>query len=324
MKTLFFIFLTLFGCSDSTLVKHTIEEKYIYPSYYDVYVEDSAIIVNDTSEDEDEFPVWIDSFNQPTESNGVDIIWVIDPSGSMVNEKPYIIAGIEAMINALPNINWRLVIISSDYRHSGQSMDFPLMQGDSVSDAIAMYNSAIGGSLEAGFDSLYEYVEFNQMAQNWMREDAALLTVFVSDEEEQSQIHLPTVSSFTDWYSSLRNNVYVASITNLSPVDSLCNNNDYNTGYKYIDAAKHYNGQILDICSTNWAAGVLDAASQVIPYEYLDLSYEPLDPSMIAVFVDGQPYNYWHYSHSHNRVYFDVVPGEGTLVEIAYNYDPNN
>ena len=30
------------------------------------------------------------------------------------------------------------------------------------------------------------------------------------------------------------------------------------------------------------------------------------------------------YSTSHNRVYFDVIPGEGALVEIGYNYDPNN
>jgi len=323
MKTLFFIFLTLFGCSDSTLVKHTIEEKYIYPSYYDVYIEDSAIDFEDTAEEEG-IPVWIDSFIQPTQSSGVDIIWVIDPSGSMNNEKPYIIAGIEAMIAALPNVNWRLVIISSDYRQSGTSSDFPLMQGDTASDAIAMYNSAVAGGLEAGFDAVYEYIEFNPWSQNWLRDDAALLTVFVSDEEEQSSHNLSTVNSFTSWYSSLRNNVYVASIVNLNPADSLCNHNDANTGYKYIDAANNYNGQVLDICSNDWSAGVLDAASQVTPHEFYDLSYIPMDPSMISVFVDYQPYTDWYYSSTDNRVYFDIVPSEGSLVEIAYNYDPNN
>ena len=323
MKTLYFIFLTLLGCSDSTLVKHTVEEKYIYPSYYDVYVEDSGIVIEDTA-DEEQFPVWIDSFEQPSEFNGVDILWVIDPSGSMNNEKQYIIAGIEAMILALPNVNWRLVIISSDYRNSGQSVDFPLMQGDSVSDAIAMYNSAVGGGLEAGVDAVHEYIENNQMAQGWMREDAALLTVFVSDEEEQSNKFIPTVSDFTDWYSSLRDNTFVSSIVNLSPAQSDCNYNDAHTGYKYIDAANHFNGQVIDICSTDWSAGVADAAAQITPYEYLDLSFDPVDATMISVFVDNQPYHYWHYSQSHNRVYFDVIPGEGALVEIAYNYDSNN
>ncbi len=228
------------------------------------------------------------------------------------------------MINALPNVNWRLVIISADYRWSGQSMDFPLMQGDSVSDAIAMYNSAIAGAQEAGFDSVYEYIENNQMAQSWMREDAALLTVFVSDEEEQSSKFIPSVSDFTDWYSNLRDNTFVSSIVNLSPAESDCNTADQYTGYKYIDAANYYNGQVIDICSTDWSAGVADAAAQIIPYEHLDLTHIPVDPTMIAVFVDGQPYYYWHYSTSHNRVYFDVIPGEGALVEIAYNYDSNN
>ena len=323
MRWLIFLFLTMFGCSETGINKHTVEEKYIYPSYYDVYVEDSGIVIEDTA-DEESFPIWIDTFRQPSEFNGVDIIWVIDPSGSMNNEKPYIIAGIEAMMLALPNVNWRLVIISTDRNNSVQSMDFPLMQGDSVADAIAMYNSAVGGALEAGFDSVYEYIENNQMAQSWMREDAALLTVFVSDEEEQSNIFLPTVSDFTSWYTGLRDNVFVASIVNLPPATSGCSINDTMTGYKYMDAANYYNGQIIDICSTNWSAGVADAAAQVIPYEYYDLSFIPVDPTMIAVFVDGQPYYYWHYSTSHNRVYFDVIPGEGALVEIGYNYDPNN
>ena len=323
MRWLIFLFLTMFGCTETGIVKHTVEEKYIYPSYYDVYVEDSGLVIEDTA-DEEQFPVWVDSFEQPSEFSGVDILWVIDPSGSMNNEKQYIIAGIEAMINALPNVNWRLVIISTDYRNSGQSMDFPLMQGDSVADAIAMYNSAVGGAMEAGFDAVYEYIENNQMAQGWMREDAALLTVFVSDENDQSSLFIPTVADFIDWYSGLRNNVFMSSIVNLDPVSSLCNTQALHTGDRYIDAANHFNGQVIDICSTDWSAGVADAAAQIIPYEHYDLSFIPVDPTMIAVFVDGQPYYYWHYSSSHNRVYFDVIPGEGALVEIAYNYDSNN
>ena len=40
----------------------------------------------------------------------------------------------------------------------------------------------------------------------------------------------------------------------------------------------------------------------------------------IYVFVDGYEFFDWRYDPVENRVYFDVVPGEESLVEIAYYY----
>ena len=319
MKTLFFIFLTLLGCSDSTLVKHTIEEKYLYGSYYDVYVQDTATIyVDDTGED---WPIWVDSFVQPGETSGVDILWVIDPSGSMNDDKPRVLAGIQAMMNSLPSVNWRLMIIPGDFRHVSALNEFPLLPGDSYNDALAMYNSTIIGSLESGFDSVYEYIENNPHSSNWMRENAALLVVFVSDEEDQSTV-FSTVNDFTNWLDGIRPYSFLSSIVNIPNGD--CNAYGPNIGNRYIDATNHYNGQVIDICTDDWSAGVADATSQVSPYEYLELTEVPIDPTSIVMFVDGSVYNFWHYSSSHNRVYFDVLPDENSLIEIAYYYDPNN
>ena len=52
MRWLIFLFLTMFGCTETGIVKHTVEEKYIYPSYYDVYVEDSGLVIEDTAVEE--------------------------------------------------------------------------------------------------------------------------------------------------------------------------------------------------------------------------------------------------------------------------------
>ncbi len=81
-----------------------------------------------------------------------------------------------------------------------------------------------------------------------------------------------------------------------------------NLGNRYIDATNKYNGQVIDICTDDWSAGVSDAAAQVSPYEYLELTEVPVDPTSIVMFVDGAVWNFWHYSSSHNRVYFDVIP----------------
>ena len=45
---------------------------------------------------------------QKQTTNGIDIIWIIDQSGSMDNDSDRIIAGIEAMLNALPESGWEI------------------------------------------------------------------------------------------------------------------------------------------------------------------------------------------------------------------------
>ena len=319
----------LLSCSDSLLSKHTVEEKYIYPSYYDVWVEtDTAIVevevyVQDTSEPD---PIWVDSFVQPSASSGVDIIWVIDPSGSMHSHRTRLLQGIADMMGALPEVNWRLAIISADQTRSALHQDFPLLPGDTVADAQAMYQSAVAGGYENGFWAVYNYIENNSFSSNWLREDASLLIVFVSDEEEQSLSQFPAVSDFTDWLDEQRDSVYVASIVNHEPAVSTCNANPIYTGYRYMSATQYYNGQVLDICSSDWSAGVIDAANGAIPYTEYPLTEIPADYNYITVFVDGLVYHdaYWDYNPVGNKIEFILEPPGGSLVEIAYYYSSGN
>jgi hypothetical protein len=76
----------------------------------------------------------------------------------------------------------------------------------------------------------------------------------------------------------------------------------------------------VDICSTNWSQGVADASSQIQPREWLDLSKTPANEQEIYVFIDGIEFYDWYYSASENRVYFNTIPDERSLVEIAYYY----
>lgn len=324
-----FWLLGILSCSDALLSKHTIEEKYIYPSYYDVWVEtDTAIVeveihVPDTSEPD---PIWVDSFMQPHASAGVDIIWVIDPSGSMYAHRNRLLQGISDMMGALPLVNWRLAIISADYQRSLQHSDFPLLPGDGASDAQTMYTGAVSGYLEAGFSAVYNYIEDNSFSSNWLRDDASLLVVFVSDEEEQSNAQFPSVSDFTDWLDGVRNSVFVASIVNHDPSISTCNTSMLNVGNRYMDAANYYGGQVIDICSQDWSGGVVDATNGAIPYTEYPLTETPSDYNYITVFVDGSVYHdaYWDYNPIGNKIEFILEPPGGSLVEIAYYYSSGN
>ena len=266
--------------------------------------------------------IWIDSFIQPMSVDGVDILWVIDTSGSMYRYDAELMAGIEAMLLALPESGWRLGMMSNDPGAASIEAQFPLVPGDDITDAEIMYQSMGRGGREEGFDASYEYLVNNAYAQTWLRHDAALLVVFVSDEEEQSDDHFPVVGDYIDWYARQRNgSVFLSSIVNIDPSVSLCNTNAYNNGDRYEEATNYFGGVIVDICSSDWSAGVADAASRLEPYEFIELTYEPIEES-IRVFVNGALNYDWYYSSTDNTIYFTVIPGGNDLVEIGYRYFP--
>ena len=96
----------LWGCGSDHFLSHgKIQNEIEYVYVQDNYIEGS----DDTGLNE---PIWVDSFTQPSISNGVDIIWVIDGSGSMTDDHALVLQGISDMMHSLPLISWRLVIIS--------------------------------------------------------------------------------------------------------------------------------------------------------------------------------------------------------------------
>ena len=152
--------------------------------------------------------------------DGIDILWVIDRSGSMSQHDAELLAGVEAMIAALPTSDWRLVMISADPSRSVTSTEFPLVPGDDAEDARNMLATLTSAPWEEGFNSVYDYITLNPYSGTWMRPEAGLLVVFVSDEDEQSTTEYPLYSDFTSWYQSQRmGSVFMASIINLPTAD---------------------------------------------------------------------------------------------------------
>lgn len=278
--------------------------------------------------------VWVDHFYQSSVMDGIDILWLIDTSGSMHVHNSRVLLGIESMINVLNTLplstQWRLAIMSADATKTVNENQFPLTYGSDVVDATNMFNSMGKGGYEEGFDASYEYIMNNSYANTWMRNDAALLIVFVSDEQEQSS-GFADGQEYVDWLMMLgRPEVYVASIVNLLPADSICNGGTTNVGTDYIEAANLLGGIIVDICSEDWSPGMTDAANQLEPILEMELTHIPIEES-IKVFVDGQVYDnsLWYYEASINSVIFTerdsagelIGPPPSSLVEVGYVYE---
>jgi len=288
-----------------------------------VYVDVPVYVETEVPADPGE--IWVDSFFQPQSVDGVDILWVIDTSGSMRAYEPQLMAGIEAMLNALPSSGWRLAMTSNDPTEASLEAQFPLVPGDDIADAEAMFAAMGTGHREEGLDAAYEYLVNNTYAQTWLRHDAALLIVQVSDEEDQSDDYFANTSDFISWFSAQRNgSTYIASIVNQETSVSSCDRppSSINVGRRYMDVTNYFSGVILDICSEDWSTGVADASNRIEPHEDIKLTHEAIEES-IRVFIDGSLNYDWYYEPLDNTVYFTVIPAGNSLVEVGYRYFPD-
>ena len=202
----------LISCmSDNMLTNKIVEERVIYDTaYVEVIVEVEKEVEVEVPEN---YPLWSQTYIQPTTGNGVDILWVVDPSGSMSMNWPQVVLGVEQMMLALPlDVNWRLEIIPTDDYRSKRLESFPILPGDSLQVAQDHLTNNVTGYSERGFDAVKEYIQENADAAQWMRPDVSLLIVFVSDENDYSS---QTPAQFITWIQYQRPEVFIASIVNV-------------------------------------------------------------------------------------------------------------
>ena len=313
--------LFLISClSDHYLTHKIVEERILYDTaYVEVIVEvekevEVEVIV------EEKYPVWAQSYVQPSLGNGVDILWVVDPSGSMINNWPQVVLGVEQMMLALPtNVNWRLEIIPTDHMRAKTLQSFPILPGDSLQTAQNHLQNNVQGHWEKGTDAVKAYMTENTDALQWMRNEVALLIIFVSDENDSSS---QTASQFIQWVQYQRSEVYVTSIVNVDTTISLCPDTYgmWDVGTDYMDITNYFSGITIDICETDWTAGVTQAAQQVHLIDEIQLDYTPVDIDHIEVLVDNVVWTDWSWDQASNKIIFSVMPPEGSIITVSYNY----
>ena len=311
--------LFLISClSEHYLTNKIIEERILYDTaYVEVVVEvekEVEVIVPEN------YPLWSQTYVQPSLGNGVDILWVVDPSGSMMNNWAQVVLGVEQMMLALPtNINWRLEIIPTDQQRAVTLQSFPILPGDSLQTAQDHLQNNVQGHWEKGMDAVKAYMTQNTDALQWMRHDVALLIIFVSDENDSSSLNS---TQFIQWVQYQRDEVYITSIVNVDTTTSLCPNSYgmWDIGTDYMDVANHFSGIIIDICETDWTAGVTQAAQQVHLIDEIQLDHTPVDIDHIEVLVDNVIWTDWSWDEPNNKIIFSVMPPEGSIITVSYNY----
>lgn len=156
----------------------------------------------------------------------------------------------------------------------------------------------------------------------FLREDALLHVILVSDEPEQSR---ETWNTYVDQLITKKGDASLVRVSAIAgtaadaapPTDAtLCYAQE---GFGYAEAVAATGGTFLSICS-DWAASMVALADETLSQEVFPLLQLDAIPASIAVTVDGQPASGWSFDAATNSVVFDAAstPQQGSTVVVDY------
>ena len=258
--------------------------------------------------------IHIDSFVQAAKPEQIDVLVLLDTSCSMGDNYSQVSTGIELLRNDLNTV-------TNDYNIAfiNTSLQDPYFAGifdnaTPIIDFIMAPWSLGGDHTEAGFSALYDFTTSTPEAVTFFRETADKLFIFVSDEEEQSAI--PT-NVFESWLKDEFKGVQRDVVSIVTVPDSECEYaSSYNIGQKYINLARHYGKDPIDICS-DWELWLSNSTFLVGPIDYIKLTYTPMEES-IKVYIDRFEPEQWEYDEKTNTVNLYYTPTPGSLIEAIY------
>jgi len=261
-----------------------------------------------------------DIFEQPLQAQ-TDILFAVDKSTSMDDDIMNVQANFQAYTSTLDALNadFRIGIVVAD---SGQiAGSTPFIDSNNAADAVAIATDMLDGGgtnggyyTEAGFSLLTAGISANQ---EWLREDAKLNLIGISDEPEQSP---NSYSYYVSEFQSVKDDpddVVVHAIGGDYP--NGCATAEPYTGF--YEATVATGGLFLSLCATDWGSHLTQLAEEsAAPLNVFDLSQWPV-PETIVVVVDSQVKSIgWDYDETDNAVLFetDYLPEGGSIIEISY------
>ncbi len=305
-----------------------------------------------------------DVFHQPTEVKS-DVLFVVDNSGSMQEEQNALATNFSSFINSAisMNVDFHIGVIATEVNDPETNVGDPgrdiipgvLIQApgrpkiitNSTSDIHNAFaqNAEIGtccsdeqeAGLEAAWMALSEPLVNDPSANaGFLREDAKLYIICLSDEQDQSK---GDPDFYVDFFSSIKGfrnpeRMAVSAIVGPSPDGCQGAGGSAESGSRYIEVANRTGGIVESICTSDWAQALnnlgIDAFAAIREFP---LS-RPADESTISVTVNGSAVakascsgcaDGWTYYPDTNSIFFgdNVVPDRGDTIEVSYTASCN-
>lgn len=287
-------------------------------------------------------PTVTDTFSQ-LPSPQVDVLFVVDNSGSMSEEQGSLGSNLESFLGYATSagVDFHIGVVTTDVvsnRDSGRFRGNPRIIDPSTTSIAQVFRSTVrvgtgGSASERGLEAAYLALTdplVNTHNAGFLRRDAALALIFVSDEPDHSS---RTVSFYEGFFRNLKgfNRPGMLSVSAVVGTQSpRCQGPGGRASYapRYIELAQNTGGVVESICSANWGQTLSNIGlSSFGLRSRFTLSSSPV-AATLRVRVDGSDVprvdaagaTRWQYDPAQRVLGFTPghVPPEGASIEVSY------
>ncbi len=295
-------------------------------------------------------PTVTDTFQQvPTPQ--ADVLFVIDNSGSMSEEQSSLGNNLASFLQFAQqqNIDFHIGVTTTDVDSSGargrfvsgpnnQVNGMPRVLDPQTPNLITVFRSFVnqgtnGSGSERGLEAAYLALSdplINTHNAGFLRTDAALAVIVVSDEEDYSNRQVTFYDNFFRNIKGFGNSSMFSfsAVVGIQPGGCNGSGGSADYGARYVQTANTTGGVVESICAANWGQTLANIGLNSFGLRrQFTLSSQPV-PVTIAVTVNGQPVPStgaggqvnWTYDQSTNSINFtaSAVPQPGATITVTY------
>ncbi|MCB9779260.1 MAG: hypothetical protein H6742_11905 [Alphaproteobacteria bacterium] len=280
-----------------------------------------------------------DTFIQPDAA--IDVLWVVDNSGSMGEEQARVIADIEAFFTHFSTLalDYQVGVVTTDIvtpTMAGRLQGEPPFITPATTDPVAVLAAALDvGTDDMGDESGLAAIELAlseplASAENagFHRPDAWLEIVILSDEPEQSGLDAAYYIDFLEDLKPDRDKVHVSTIVGdrETGCTTTCDGAESSAqpGDAYLDVALAFDGVTASICTCDLGPELDEIGNQAtLFFRSCPLSTVPVESDAFDITVDGAPIEGGYvYDADANMVVFETPPAPGAEIVITYPVPP--
>ena len=303
----------------------------------------------------------VDEFIQ-TSGQTVDVLFVIDNSGSMQEEQENLQENFAEFITGAQQFqnDYQLGIITTDMdsdSHQGRLVDPRILRRNpsivnQFQDAVDVGTNGAGTEkgLDAAKAALSDPLAFDTGVacqsdgecvqpdlciegscgghnSGFIRENAALELVFVSDEDDFSDGNLNFYVDFLKNIKGFRNEGLfranaIVGAENGRATSCSGSGGDASAGDRYVEVANRTNGRVFSICSSDFGIPLQEIGNSAFGLPVQFFLTRPATANSIEISVSGQPQTQgWSYDTTSNSVIFEEasVPQPDEVIRIEYD-----